>query len=61
MFCDRLRACRIARGFTLQETADALAAKVYEQTSKEANQDNPTETTNDDKKDDVQEANFEEK
>ena len=45
----------------LQETAYALAAKVYEQTSKEANQDNPTETTNDDKKDDVQEANFEEK
>ncbi len=45
----------------LQETAYALAAKVYEQASKEANQDNPTETTNDDKKDDVQEANFEEK
>ena len=45
----------------LQETAYALAAKVYEQTSKEANQDNTTETTNDDKKDDVQEANFEEK
>lgn len=45
----------------LQETAYALAAKVYEQASKEANQDNTTETTNDDKKDDVQEANFEEK
>lgn len=24
MFCDRIRACRIARGFTLQETADAV-------------------------------------
>ena len=24
MFCDRLRACRIARNFTLQETADAI-------------------------------------
>ena len=45
----------------LQETAYALAAKVYEQASKEANQDNTTETTNNDKKDDVQEANFEEK
>lgn len=24
MFCDRLRACRMARGVTLQETADAI-------------------------------------
>lgn len=24
MFCDRLRACRISRHFTLQETADAV-------------------------------------
>lgn len=24
MFCDRLRICRIARGFTLQEIADAI-------------------------------------
>ena len=24
MFCDRLRSCRIARGVTLQETADAI-------------------------------------
>lgn len=24
MFCDRLRACRLARGFTLQEAADAI-------------------------------------
>ena len=24
MFCDRLRACRMARGFTLQETDDAI-------------------------------------
>ena len=45
----------------LQEKAMALATKVYEQAAKENQSNNNSEPKNDNNKDDVQDANYEEK
>ena len=50
-----------AKKEALNETAMAFATKVYEEASKQAQAKETTENNSNDKKDDVQDANFEEK
>ena len=50
-----------AKKDALQETAMAFATKVYEEAAKKAQEENKTDESKDDKKDDVIDAEFEEK